>query len=141
MTNIVVRDGNQNPVIVKTLDVDGVQVSQSVPSDATGAPYTQTNPLPTAAGTGTLVSRSVTTVASTSTELFPENATRRYMSFQAPQAADIWWNPRGGTAGAEAVDCFCLPAGAMFESGQFVVTGAVTYWCAEADLVITAVEA
>ena len=82
----------------------------------------------TAPYAGGLISRSVTVSAGTSTQLFPVNAQRHYLAFQAPQNTGIWVNRLGGTAAPNAADCAYFPAGTLFESGNFVNTGAVTVY-------------
>jgi hypothetical protein len=66
--------------------------------------------------------------ASTSTTLFPANPSRRYMAFQAPQTSFIWVNFMGGVAAPNAPDCAYFPAGSLYESGQFVTSGAITVY-------------
>src|ERR1700744_543173 len=40
----VVLDGNRNPLTFKSLGIGGGQIQQTVPSDPTATPYSQTNP-------------------------------------------------------------------------------------------------
>ncbi len=75
-----------------------------------------------------LVSRTITVAAGQSTVLFSANAQRRYLSFQAPQTTGIWVNRVGGIASANGADCAYFPPGALFESGGFVNSGAVTVY-------------
>ncbi len=78
---------------------------------------------------GQPVSRSLANApALTSTPLFPANPSRRYMAFQAPQTSFIWVNFIGGVAAPNAPDCAYFPAGAFYESGQFVTRGAITVY-------------
>jgi hypothetical protein len=50
------------------------------------------------------------------------------MAFQAPQTSFIWVNFIGGVAAPNAPDCAYFPAGAFYESGQFVTRGAITVY-------------
>ena len=75
-----------------------------------------------------LVSRTITVAAGTSTTLFAANAARHYLSFQAPQSTGIWVNRVGGTAAANAADCAYFSPGALFESGNYVSSGAITVY-------------
>ena len=75
-----------------------------------------------------LVSRTITVAAATSTTLFTSNAARHYLSFQAPQSTGIWVNRVGGTAAVNGADCAYFPAGALFESGNYVSNGAITVY-------------
>ena len=77
---------------------------------------------------GPLVSRTITVAAGTSTTLFTANATRHYLSFQAPQSTGIWVNRVGGTAAVNGADCAYFSAGALFESGNYVSSGAITVY-------------
>jgi hypothetical protein len=77
---------------------------------------------------GTLVSRSVTLVAQQSTALFPANAARHYLGFQAPAGTSVWVNFLGGVASPGGADCAQLSAGTLYESGPFVTRGAVTIY-------------
>ncbi|HTR18082.1 MAG TPA: hypothetical protein VMI52_13755 [Acetobacteraceae bacterium] len=91
---------------------------------------TAANPLSVTAAPygGMMISRSLTVAAVTSTQLFPANTQRHYLSFQAPQSTGIWVNRVGGTAGPNLPDCAYFPAGTLFESGNFVNTGAITVY-------------
>ena len=77
---------------------------------------------------GAPLSRSSTLVAQTSTAIFPANANRRYFAFQAPQSTGVWVNFLGGSAIPNGVDCAYFPAGAFYESGQWVNRGAITMY-------------
>ena len=77
---------------------------------------------------GQPVSRSTSIIAAQSTQLFPVNATRHYLGFQAPQATAIWINFVGGTASQNGVDCISLPAGTVYESGPYVIRGAISVY-------------
>lgn len=88
----------------------------------------------------TLTSRSTTTVAATSTALMGANAARKYLLIAAPQTADVWVNPLGGTAGIGLADCFRIASGGSYESGAYVWNGAITYFCATGSLELPAVE-
>ncbi len=84
-------------------------------------------------------SGSTTTAATTSTQLWPANATRAAWTIQAPQAADVWINPLGGACGVGLVDCFRIPAGGYAKSTAGACeTSAFTYYCATGGLVLTA---
>jgi hypothetical protein len=89
---------------------------------------------------GTIQDRSLTTTAGASTTLLAANTLRRFFRVQAPQSAALWFNPTGGTCAPNAAGCFYLPAAAIYESGSFVSTNAVTCWCATASLVVAASE-
>ena len=52
----------------------------------------------------------------------------------------MWFNPTGGTCAPNAASCFFLPASAIYESGGFVGTNAITCWCVTTGLVIAASE-
>jgi hypothetical protein len=89
----------------------------------------------------TLTSRSIaSTVASASTQLMAANSVRKYYLIEAPQSAEIWINPLGGTAGVGAVDSFQISPGGKYESAWFVTAAQINYFCATASLVIAAVE-
>ena len=81
---------------------------------------------------GPLVSRTITVAAGTSTMLFTANAARHYLSFQAPQSSGIWVNRVGGTAAANGADCAYFSPGALFESGNYVSSGPITVYSANA---------
>ncbi len=78
--------------------------------------------------TGLPTSRSVTLVAAQSTVLFPANASRHYLAFQAPAGTSVWINFVGGAAAPNGVDCAQIGAGTLYESGQFVTRGSVTIY-------------
>jgi hypothetical protein len=84
---------------------------------------------------GTVVSRSLSLSATTSTPLFPVNAARRYLAFQVPSGTSVWVNFVGGTAGPGATDCVQLSAGTLYESGTFVTHGAVSIYAPVATTV------
>lgn len=77
---------------------------------------------------GTLVSRTTSLVAATSTTVFPVNPQRRYFSFQVPQGSGVWINLMGGTAAPNAADCAYFAAGTFYESGQFINRGAIAVY-------------
>ena len=77
---------------------------------------------------GSPSSRSSNLVAQASTILFPVNGSRRYFAFQAPQGTAVWVNFLGGAAAPNAADCAYFPAGAFYESGQWVNRGAITMY-------------
>ena len=91
---------------------------------------TATQPLSVNAGpaSGSLVSRSVSVPATQSTQLFPANASRHALTFQAPVGSAIWVNFLGGVAAPNGTDCVQLSAGTLYESGQFVTRSAVTVY-------------
>lgn len=98
-----------------------------------------------AAGAATplnLTSRSVaSSAAGASTQLMPANTARRYFGIVAPQGATIWINPLGGVAGANAVDCFALSNGQVYEPpSEGVTASAITYFDAAGSHVISAWE-
>jgi hypothetical protein len=65
-------------------------------------------------------------ISQTSTTVFPANAARRYLAFQAPQASFIWVNFVGGAAAPNGRDCIYFAAGSFYESGQYVTQSAIT---------------
>ncbi len=77
---------------------------------------------------GVPVSRTTSVPAGQSTQLFPVNAARHYLAFQVPASSAVWINFVGGTAGVSGVDCILLPAGTTYESGQYVVRGAISVY-------------
>ena len=77
---------------------------------------------------GQPISRSTPIAAAQSVQVFPANAARHYLGFQAPQNTAIWVNFLGGVASANGTDCVLIPAGTIYESGQFVDRGAVTIY-------------
>jgi hypothetical protein len=77
---------------------------------------------------GSLASRTLAVQAGASTTLFSSNLSRHYLGFQAPQGSPIWINFLGGAAGPNLPDCAYFPAGAFYESGQFVNRGAITVY-------------
>ena len=81
-----------------------------------------------APASGSFTSRSQTLVASQSTVLFPANATRHYLAFQAPAGNAIWVNFLGGTALPNGIDCVQLAAGTLYESGPFVTRNAINVY-------------
>ena len=104
---------------------------------------------PTPAGTNNIgtvgpaprapVSASTTTVAATSTQLWPANASRTAWNIAAPQSADLWFNPLGGACGVGLQDCFRIAAGGYAKStAGGVETSAFTYYCATAGLILAA---
>ena len=84
---------------------------------------------------GSPLSRSASVSAQTSTLLFPANNIRRYFAFQAPQSTAIWVNFLGGTAAPNGADCAYFPAGAFYESGQWVNRGSITVYAAVGTVV------
>ncbi len=85
------------------------------------------------------VSGSTTTVAATSTQLWAVNASRTAWTIQAPQSADVWINPLGGTASIGGADCFRIPAGGTAKSAASgIETSALTYYCATGGLELAA---
>jgi hypothetical protein len=87
---------------------------------------TSAAPIVVGAAGGLLTSRTITVPAQTSVQLFPSNGQRRYLAIQVPAGTGIWLNVMGGTASAGGSDCMNLQAGALYESGSFVNTGAIT---------------
>ena len=77
---------------------------------------------------GNLLSRSAAVAASQSTQLFPPNAMRHSLAFQAPPGSALWVNFLGGVAAPNGTDCVQLTAGTLYESAQFVTRGAVTVY-------------
>ena len=77
---------------------------------------------------GVPVSRTLALVAGQSTLLVTANAGRHYIAFQAPQGSGIWVNPLGGAAGPNFRDCAYYSPGTLYESGQYVNTGAITIY-------------
>ena len=102
-------------------------VKQSAPLPSGSNVIGQVSPI-----AGPLVSRTITVVAGTSTTLFTANAARHYLSFQAPQSTGIWVNRVGGTAAANGADCAYFAPGALFESGNYVSSGPITVYSANA---------
>jgi hypothetical protein len=89
----------------------------------------------------TLVSRSTTTVATpASTTLMPTPTFRKYIFIQAPQTADLWVNPMGGTSSIGGNDCIKIPAGGSYETLSGVWQNAITYYCATGGLALAAFE-
>ncbi len=85
------------------------------------------------------VSRSTTTVAATSTQLWPASSSPTAWNIQAPQTADVWINPLGGTCGIGLADCFRIPAGGYAKSSAGgIETSAFTYYCATGGLALAA---
>lgn len=89
---------------------------------------------------GTYTDRSVASSATSSTQLMAANAARKAFVIQAPLTADIWVNMVGGVAVAGGVGCMRVPMGGALSSQDFVTTAAITYICATAALVFTALE-
>lgn len=79
---------------------------------------------------GLLTSRSLTLQAATSTQVFPANAARRYLSFQVPAGSAVWINLVGGPATPNGQDCAYFAAGSFYESGPFINRGAITVYTA-----------
>lgn len=81
------------------------------------------------------------TVAATSSALFPAATAgvRSFVRVKAPETADLWINPKGGTAGISLVGCFKIPSGTLYENfpGESVYE-AWTYYCATGGLVVFA---
>lgn len=77
---------------------------------------------------GAPISRSAMLIANTSTAVFPVNAQRRYIAFQAPQGTYVWVNFLGGQASPNGTDCSYFPAGALYESGQWVNRGVISVY-------------
>ncbi len=85
------------------------------------------------------VSGSTTTVAASSTQLWPPNAARAAWTIAAPLPVDVWINPLGGTASVGGVDCFRIPAGGYARSTAGACeTSAFTYYCATGGLPLAA---
>lgn len=89
---------------------------------------------------GTYTDRSVTTVATTSTQLMAANTSRKDFLIMAPLTADVWVNLAGGTAGISLAGCIRIPAGYVLSPTGFVPTNAITYYCATDSLVLAALE-
>jgi hypothetical protein len=77
---------------------------------------------------GQPVSRSTNVIASQSTQLFPGNPGRHYLGFQAPSGTAVWVNFVGGSAAPNGLDCISLPAGTVYESGPYVIRGAISIY-------------
>ena len=122
--------GGQATIIAGASKVNDVNTAQAL----TGIP------LAVAASPLTLVSRSTITVSTTSTQLMPGATWRKYLFIQAPQTADVWINPIGGTAGINATDCIKIPAGGSYESYMVSWTGQINYYCATGSLQLNAFE-
>lgn len=75
---------------------------------------------------------------SASTELMPFDPDRGYLVIKAPEADDLWINPNGGVAAVDAIDCFKIAAGGVYESLTEAWPGPITYYCATTGAVITA---
>lgn len=87
-------------------------------------------------GAVSLASASTTTPATpASTQLLAAGTSGwTYIGIQAPTTADVWINPRGGTAGVDAADCFRIPSGTLWESKFPAIGGPITYYCATGGL-------
>ena len=83
---------------------------------------------------GTLTSRTINLPAATSTQVFPANGTRRYLSFQVPQNGAVWINLMGGPAVPNGPDCAYFAAGSFYESGPFINRGAITVYTSSAAI-------
>ncbi len=81
---------------------------------------------------GTLVSRTLSLQAATSTQVFQVNPLRKYLSFQVPQGSAVWINVMGGPAVPNGPDCAYFAAGTFYESGQFINRGAITVYAPSA---------
>jgi hypothetical protein len=76
-----------------------------------------------------------------STALFPAVAdgARLNVFIKAPESADLWVNRLGGTAAIDGIDCFKIPAGAIYENfPSESVSQAWTYYCAATAVNFTA---
>jgi hypothetical protein len=89
---------------------------------------TPTAPVVVSAFGGQPVSRTASIAAGQSTQLFPVNASRHYLAFQVPAAGSLWINFVGGAASVNGTDCVLLPAGTIYESGTYVVRGAISVY-------------
>ncbi len=87
---------------------------------------------------GGIQSASTVTVAATSTELVNAGNVISWVGIQAPITADVWINPRGGTAGIGLTDCFRIPMGTFYESkAPCTLGGDIFYYCATGGLQLT----
>lgn len=81
------------------------------------------------------------TAVATSSPLFAAAVAgdRFFVRVKAPETADLWVNPKGGTCGIGLVGCFKIGAGLMYENfpGESV-SEAWTYFCATGALVVFA---
>ena len=112
----------------------GLYVAMLAPTPAGTANIGTVGPAPRAPASG-----STTTVAATSTQLWPANASRSAWNVAAPQSADVWFNPLGGACGIGLVDCFRIPAGGTAKSTAGAIeTTAFTYYCATGGLELPA---
>ena len=89
---------------------------------------TTSSGVPALAVGGTLVSRSTMLAAGISTNVFPLNPSRHYLSFQVPQSSGVWINLIGGIAAPNTIDCAYFAAGTFYESGSFINRGALTVY-------------
>lgn len=92
---------------------------------------------------GTPTSRSLVTVATTSTQLMAANASRKYFKIAAPQTQGVWLNFIGGTAAPNGADSYFLGAAQIWETStpNYVTQAKISYYSTAASLEIAAEEA
>jgi hypothetical protein len=98
-------------------------------------------PISVATPTLTLVNRSVASPASpASFTLMAANPARKYLLVKAPETADLWVNPIGGTASLSGLGCLKIAMGTAYESPLVCWQQAITAYCATGSLNISAYE-
>lgn len=89
----------------------------------------------------TLTDRSTTSPnPAASTTLMVANANRSYLLIKAPETADLWVNPFGGTASVGGSGCFKILQGGAYESPTRAWNGQINYFTTATGAVISAAE-
>lgn len=98
--NYVVNDANSNRVTFRSLDLgDGTEISQSVPSDSTGTPFSSGNPLPTVPAQASSIATGQVTVGTSATLICAARTGRRAVTVIQEGATLVRLGASGVTTG------------------------------------------
>lgn len=114
------------PASVWTVQVNAVSITG--PADSNGNVLT----VPGVPGNAWSSYSGATANPAASTQLIPAPVGGKYAAvlIKAPEAADMWVNPLGGTAAVDGLDCFPVRAGQVYESSDVTQCNSEwTYYC------------
>ena len=144
--NYSAKDANGNIFTVKSKDTtgnNGPQVPQSVPSDATGNPFIDSNPLSvsTQPRQANYIDRSAGTsgnavsIGTTSAQILPANPQRKFFTIQNLDQNNLIWINFGAAAVAGPTSIVVLPYG-VYESPPHAMPTAAIYALSSAGTVL-----
>lgn len=127
-----VRDANSDPFVVHMLTIGGEEYPAHVLCDATGTPFSSTNPMPVGGAPITLTDRSGTVTVGggggfRESVAIGANAARKFLMIHNPETSgDLWYNTTGLASNAAGGGSVRLPPGAAIIFDTRVPNGAVS---------------